>query len=183
MAETQQQLQVRDSMLLKVITKLTALSFRTQMRSVRAFFREEVERKKIIVAQELTPADEEAEYQRCSAINDEWNLEISKRRDARLIKENAERREHILRRLEAKKVRDQDELEKMEIRVRQEKENSATFITADNIDKAIEHALANQVDYNFSIDLQGNIYRGNARPGDKKEVNAAKPIETVEAGC
>lgn len=151
------------------------------MRSVRAFFREEVERKKIIVAQALTPADEEAEFQRCSAINAEWNFEISKRRDARLIQENAERREYILGRLELKKIRDREELEKIEARVRQEKVNSATFITRDNIDKAIEHALANQADYNFSVDLQGNIYRGNERPGSKKEGDSVKPVESEEA--
>lgn len=153
------------------------------MRSLRAFFRDEVERKKIIVAQSLTPADEEAEYQRCSAINDEWNLEIAKRRDARLLQENAERREYILSRLELKKLRDQEEMSKIEALVRQEKENSATFITRDNIDKAIEHSLANPVDYNFSIDLQGKIYRGNERPGDKKEAEAAKPVEIVEAAA
>lgn len=153
------------------------------MRSVRAFFREEVQRRKIIVAQELTPADEEAEYQRCSSINDKWNFEIAKRRDARLIQENAERREHILKRLDAKKIRDKNELEQIEARVRREKENSATFITHENIDKAIEHALANPVDYNFSIDLQGNIYKGNERPGDKKEAEVVKPTEGVEAAA
>lgn len=151
------------------------------MRSLRGFFRDEVERKRIIVAQSLTPADEEAEYQRCSAINEDWNLEIAKRRDARLLQENAERREYILGRLELKKLRDQEEMSKIEALVRQEKENAATFITSDNIDKAIEHSLANPIDYNFSIDLQGKIYRGNERPGDKKEADAAKPAEIVEA--
>lgn len=151
------------------------------MRSLRGFFRDEVERKRIIVAQSLTPADEEAEYQRCSAINEDWNLEIAKRRDARLLQENAERREYILGRLELKKLRDQEEMSKIEALVRQEKENASTFITSDNIDKAIEHSLANPIDYNFSIDLQGKIYRGNERPGDKKEADAAKPAEIVEA--
>lgn len=135
------------------------------MRSVRAFFREEVLNKKLQVEAELTPADEEAEYQRRSVINDDWNFEISKVRDARLAKENAERREFIQTRLELKKIREQEALEKIEARVRQENENSATFITSDNIDQAIEHALANPVDYNFSVDLKGEIYKGADRQG------------------
>jgi len=49
--------------------------------------------------------------------------------------------------------------------VRKEKEQAATFITRANIDEAIEKALANQVDYNFSIDLKGAINKGNERPG------------------
>lgn len=131
--------------------------FRTQMNSVRAFLREEVQRKTLMVAQELTPADEEADYQRRCAINDGWNLEIAKIRDARIAKENAERREYIQTRLELKVTRRQEELAKIEARVLQEKLNSVSFITRDNIDQAIEQALANIVDYNFSIDLEGNI--------------------------
>lgn len=45
-------------------------------------------------------------------------------------------------------------------------ERSKTFITAENIDEAIERALANHVDYNFAIDTEGNRYIGrSARPG------------------
>lgn len=45
-------------------------------------------------------------------------------------------------------------------------EKSKTFITAENIDDAIERALANHVDYNFAIDTEGNHYTGRtARPG------------------
>lgn len=135
------------------------------MRSVRAFFRDEVQRKKQIVAQELTPADEEAEFQRCSAINEEWNLEIAKIRNERIIKENAERAEFIKSRLEAKKIRDKERIDKADEMVRREKANAPSFITSANIDQAIEEALANPVDFNFSIDLQGGLYKGNEKPG------------------
>jgi small subunit ribosomal protein S26 len=142
------------------------------MRSIRLFFRQEVKRKEQIVAQELTPADEEAEFQRCSSINDQWNLEIAKIRNERLAKENAERAEFIKSRLEAKKIRDEENLRKVDAIVKREKELAPTFVTRDNIDEAIEKALANPSDYNFSIDLQGAIYKGSERPG-----KATKPEE------
>jgi len=142
-------------------------NYRTMMRSVRSFLRLEVESKRERRLQEQTPADEEAEYQRVMAINDAWNLQIAQIRDARIAKVNAETREFIARRKEDKKIRDAEILERIEAKVRAEKEQSATFITRDNIDQAIEHALANPTDYNFSIDLQGNIYRGDERPGTK----------------
>ena len=138
------------------------------MRAVRTFLREEVERKKLIVAQEMTPADEEAEYQRCSSVNDEWNFEVSKIRNARIAKETAEQREFIQSRLELKKIRDAENLAKIEELVRKEKENAATFITRDNIDKAIEEALANPVDYNFAIDSSGVIHKGEKSAEEKK---------------
>lgn len=34
------------------------------------------------------------------------------------------------------------------------------YILPENIDQVIENALTNIVDYNFAIDLNGNIYRG-----------------------
>lgn len=142
------------------------------MRSVRAFFREEVQNKKEMRQAALTPADEEAEYQRCSGINEDWNLEIAKIRNARVEKENAERRAFIMQRLEDKKVRDQLELDAMEARVRQEKELAPTFITSANIDQAIEVALANPIDFNFSIDPSGNKYHGT-----ESQKAAGKPAE------
>ena len=148
------------------------------MRSVRYFFREEVENKKILRAQELTPADEEAEYQRVSDINATWNMQVAQIRDARVSKEYAEQREFILKRLELKRIREAEQMAAIEAKVRKEKESAATFITRDNIDKAIEHALANPVDYNFSIDLQGNLYKGKERPGDKTVEKKDEPVMT-----
>lgn len=143
------------------------------MRSVRAFFREEVQTKKEMREAALTPADEEAEYQRCSAINEDWNLEIAKIRDARVAKENAERRAYIAQRIEDKKVRDKNLLQEMEEQVKKEKAVASTFITRKNIDEAIEVALANPVDFNFSIDPSGNKFHGTGKP----EKAAEKPTE------
>lgn len=104
----------------------------------------------------MTPADEEAEFQRCSAINSEWNLKIAEIRDARVAKENEERREYIQERLELKEAREAQEMTLIEDRIRVEKESSKHFITRENIDQHIDQALANPVDYNFAIDLKGN---------------------------
>lgn len=144
------------------------------MRSVYAFFREENANKQAMKEASLTPADEEAEFQRCSAINEGWNLEIKKIRDARVEQENSTRRAYIKQRLAERDIRKTSELEAVEAHVRKEKEASATFITSENIDQAIENALANPVDFNYSIDLQGNIYRGSESfSKDKKE---EKPV-------
>lgn len=138
------------------------------MRSVRSFLNEEVQKKRTRRLQEQTPADEEAEFQRVMAINDAWNLEISQARDTRLANEREQTREFIEQRKKLKKVRDAKILSKVETQVKVEKEQAPTFITQENIDEAIEHALANPTDYNFSIDLQGNLYKGDERPGSKK---------------
>ena len=48
------------------------------------------------------------------------------------------------------------------------------FIQPENIEKAIEEALANPVDVNFAIDLDGYVYRGKETsidniPEEKRE--------------
>lgn len=102
-----------------------------------------------------TPADEEAEFQRCFAINAQWNQEIAKGRIVRVEQENERKREEILLNLEKRKLREELILQQVEGKVKIEQEASKTFITRETIDQAIEVALANPLDFNFSIDTHG----------------------------
>lgn len=50
-----------------------------------------------------------------------------------------------------------------------------SFIKREDLQKVIEAAMANTVDYNFSIDLEGHIYRGrNTKPVDVREEDREK---------
>lgn len=42
-------------------------------------------------------------------------------------------------------------------------EQSQTLVVPENIDEIINHALANPVNYNFSVDLNGNMYKANSK--------------------
>lgn len=50
-------------------------------------------------------------------------------------------------------------------------ELSKTFITPETLDEAIEHALANPVDYNYAIDLQGNQFQGKNTPATQPKAD------------
>lgn len=52
-------------------------------------------------------------------------------------------------------------------------ELSKTFITKEKLDEAIEFALSNPVDYNFALDLNGNMYSGrmSAEPNNSLKTN------------
>jgi small subunit ribosomal protein S26 len=132
------------------------------MKSVRNYLREEVQNKKLQAELAFTPTDEEAEFQRCLEINEKWNSEIVKVRDERIAKERLERIKYIGERLEDKARREQDRRMRFESQIKKEKEISSTFITRENIDKAIEDALAMKVDYNFAVNLEGKIFRNEA---------------------
>jgi small subunit ribosomal protein S26 len=133
------------------------------MNSIRRFFINELEANKEKQAKLETPADEEAEFQRCLALNEQWNLEIAKNRDVRVNEMNEKRREQILKNLEGRVARAETLEQKIEEKVRKQKDASSSFITQDHVDKAIENALASPVSFNFSIDLQG------VKSTDKKE--------------
>lgn len=51
-------------------------------------------------------------------------------------------------------------------------EASKTFIKPEDVDAAIEYALANPVDFNYAIDLKQNIYHGRfseAKPPQNRD--------------
>ena len=163
---------------------------RLQMRSLRQYLREEVLRLNVTSTADhivLTPEQEEAEFARCMQENEAWNHKISVERNERLLKERAQQAVKIRERLEAARVREEERMERIEEIVRREKELAKTFITHENLETAIEQALANTVDYNFSIDLQGNIYRGRTTLPDGKGTPANSGVpdnevrQTIEA--
>ncbi|EDV39264.1 uncharacterized protein Dana_GF24580 [Drosophila ananassae] len=137
--------------------------YKTQLRSVRQFLREEVVRHEETSTADhivLTPEQEEAEFLKCVDINATWNAKIAKERDQRLAKEREDKVAYVQERLEARQLREEERREQANLRVLREIESSKTFITRENLDAAIETALANPVDHNFAIDLAGNLYRG-----------------------
>ncbi|XP_065359745.1 small ribosomal subunit protein mS26 [Calliphora vicina] len=145
-------------------------NYKTQLRSVRLFLREENQRlDETSTAGHfvLTAEQEEAEFQRCLQENQKWNQEIAAIREQRLAKESQEKSEYVKERLRLAQEREEERMEKIEALVKKEKELSKTFITRENLEVAIEQALANPVDYNFAIDMRGNIYRGRTNtPGN-----------------
>lgn len=139
----------------------------------------------------VSPEEELAQFESSNALNDSWNLQIAAERKLRLDKQLAERKEYILSRLELKEERERLAREEAEETVRREKVCvwiswnwmkitlfvfqilSKNYILKENLDQAIEHALANPVDYNFAIDLQHNIL-----PGRVTDTSSATSVAT-----
>lgn len=98
--------------------------FRTQMRSVRLFLREELERARETTTADhfvMSPEQEEEEFQQNIQINDAWNAKIAAERDKRLQEQFKERRADIAKRIEMAKERREEHLEKIDEIVRKEK--------------------------------------------------------------
>ncbi|ENN72708.1 probable 28S ribosomal protein S26, mitochondrial [Dendroctonus ponderosae] len=106
----------------------------------------------------------------CHAINDQWNAKVKVERESRIARELQEAKEIARQKLEAEQEKQKQILELAEEIVKKEKEASATFITAENIDEAIDNALNDTVDYNFAIDSNGEKLRGReTRPSGPQE--------------
>ncbi|XP_013108427.1 small ribosomal subunit protein mS26 [Stomoxys calcitrans] len=163
-------------------------NYKTQLRSVRQYLREENQRIAETSTADhfvLTPEQEEADFQRCLKENENWNQEIALIREARLAKERQTKVDYVQERLRLAEQREEEKMEKIEDLVRKQKELSKTFITRDNLDAAIEQAIANPIDYNFSIDLQGNMYRGRTNtpgnPGGQSSQSLLESEDRLEA--
>lgn len=139
-------------------------NYRNQMKSIRRYI---VQKQDASLAITTDPKDIqrifEEDFARCSRINDEWNssIEVDRRQYFKnaLEQDINSAKESLMKREELKRI----QLEQAEKLVAEQKEAAKSFITADTIDEAIERALANPVDYNFAIDLDGNKhYNKNA---------------------
>lgn len=132
---------------------------------MRQFLREEVLRQQETSTADhivLTPEKEEEEFQRCLDENAAWNALIASERNVRLANEREAKVAYVQERLDAHKLKEEERIERANTRVQYEIQQSKTFITHENLDEAIELALANPVDYNYAIDMAGNLYKGRA---------------------
>lgn len=142
--------------------------YRTQMKAINYFLHQEFKKKESEVSVlHKSPEQIQAEWEECSALNNAWNAEVAKVREARLEREAKVQERVVLQKLAAKERREEKASERIKKVVVEQKQQQHTFITEENIDQAIEHALANPTDYNYAIDLNGNMYRG--RDGDTPE--------------
>lgn len=115
-----------------------------------------------------SPEQVQAEFDEAIKINTEWNAECAKVRAVRMEKKLKEQEQYVLERLALKEERDEEKRKLVREAIELQKDQSKHFITEENIDEAIERALANVVDYNFAIDMDGNMYKGSQSLGKEQ---------------
>lgn len=145
-------------------------NYRTQVKSIRNYLRNRYYLG--FMTKSDTEHQEKAveeDFVRCNSINDQWNAACKIVREKRIDESLKVELQKAQEKLETHNVQKAEQQAIIEEIVRNEKEASKTFITQDNIDAAIEQALANPVDHNYAIDLEGNKFEGR-----DTEIAAAK---------
>ncbi|KAK3917930.1 putative 28S ribosomal protein S26, mitochondrial [Frankliniella fusca] len=105
-------------------------------------------------------SEDDDEWAESLTLIKQWNEEVAAKRNERLAMERKAKEEEIQNQLmEAERLREQ-KLQEIEEYIRKEKELSKTYITPENIDKAIEECLEKVVDYNWAMDARGQKYVG-----------------------
>ncbi|KAK2582968.1 hypothetical protein KPH14_009022 [Odynerus spinipes] len=146
-------------------------NYRTYMKSLKNYFEIEYKEGQIQFNEEVVNKAAEEDFIKCSLLNNEWNMRVAEDREIRLRKEREEKKELILQKLVKKEKRDATIEKKVTEHIKKLKEEAPTFITTTNIDKAIEEALANVVNHDFAIDLNGNFHTGKYLDTGKEGVN------------
>lgn len=98
--------------------------YRTQMRSIRLYLREENQRIAETTTTDhiaLTPQQEEEEFNRCIQENEKWNNEINKIRELRLAKEREETKAYVQEKLRLAEEREEELMQRIESLVKKEK--------------------------------------------------------------
>ncbi|KAH0554623.1 probable 28S ribosomal protein S26, mitochondrial [Cotesia glomerata] len=133
-------------------------TYHTQWKSLIGYFMKVVEENKEQLDEKLIRKTEEEDFQKSMEINDQWNKVQAQNREERRRREEALRKIEILKKVDAKKTRDEGIMNEVETKVKKLKEQAKAFITEENIDQAIEEAMANPINYNYAIDSVGNKY-------------------------
>jgi len=147
-------------------------NYKTYMASFRTYLKQIAKENEVQFDKTIIEQAEEEDFKRCSAINDEWNAEVAKIREIRLAEMREDRRNMIMQQLLKKEEQQKKRKEELNEYVKKAKKESVTFITAENVDAAIEECLTNVVNHNRALDLEGNWYEGKYPPVEETQ----KPV-------
>lgn len=136
-----------------------------------------MENRKVEIDEAVIKEKEEEDFRACSAINDEWNAEVAKQREVRLANVREKRKENIMQKLLQHEKKQEILRSKIDEQIRKAKEEAPTFITAENVDTAIENCLANITNPNRALDLEGNWHVGKYPPPPAEETQTSAVVE------
>lgn len=91
------------------------------MASLRNYFVEEKHRREEALAEKPQSIEDDADFERITQINDEWNRNVAKMRDERLKQQRIEMRERIESELEQQRQYEEDERKRVDELVLKEK--------------------------------------------------------------
>lgn len=97
-------------------------NYKTQMRAIRRFYHEEMIKEKSSLqsaSSEMSQKVEADEWQRCVALNEEWNAKIALEREDRRKEERAQMEEYALKRMDRQDRKLQMRIEKASEEIRQ----------------------------------------------------------------
>lgn len=131
-------------------------NYRTHRKSLRAYLVSEWQEKSEETVDHKTEKNQFVEdFQKMSLINQEWNDKLKPLRERFIEDELRNDLDVALATIEETKVNHNEHYARIEELVRQTKEDSKHFITAENIDTSIDQLLEINVEFNYALNLNG----------------------------
>jgi len=142
-------------------------NYRSQMKALQQYFYEQsLKQAESGESAQLKLKEEDDEHSRLMEENRIENEKTALQREERLKAEFETTRERVLQSLMKKEKEEALYQEKLLSFI---KEQEATpFISKDEVERAIEEALSNPMNFNFAIDVRGNVYREVEVPNELK---------------
>jgi len=110
---------------------------------------------------------EEDEHLNMVKMNEEENQRIAELRATRLKVEAGERKVRITEELETFHENERERIAAADEMVERQTVEMENRIRVEDLEKAIETALANPIDYEYAIDNEGHIFRGRKAKSNK----------------
>nr|CAG4645185.1 EOG090X0FQ9 [Leptodora kindtii] len=143
--------------------------YKTQMKSIRQYFVEQEQKQADTgEAAQLQAKKDEDEFHRLIEENCFENKVTAVFREAKLRELEESMKEKVALSLARKQERDRALMEEISTTINKEENAAVSFISRDDIQMAIEEALASPQDFNFAVDLSGKVYRGTEKVSGKR---------------
>lgn len=132
-------------------------NYHTRINSIRAYlatiWKEKTEE---TIDHEAEKKKFQEDFQKSLLVNQQWADQLRLEREKFIIDELNKQSEMALAEIEAKRIEEEEHLRKVDELVREVKADSKNFVTAENIDAAIDACLESTVDYNYALNLKGD---------------------------
>ncbi|PRD26052.1 UNVERIFIED_CONTAM: mRpS26 [Trichonephila clavipes] len=142
----------------------------TKVESLRVLFKAELNQKSIDEGHTIeNQKEEEAKFRLLLEENKKENERIRKIREETMEKLFQEKQIHLMQLEENRKLELQETKMRVDEIVRKEKEKLSQCITYENLDDVIEKTISDPKNYNYAIDVNGNIKWEGTPPSELEE--------------
>lgn len=143
--------------------------YRTHIKSLRVFLEEKQHSTNVIQENQLQ-SEEEAEHLRLMEENRQENERMAALREARAVARREALEAAVMLDIQEREKEEEERLKNAAVIIQQQQEITRSYLPREQIEQAVESAMASPAVYDFAVNVEGYVVRGR----DKRHVDLSR---------